>query len=283
VTVILNILLLSLILTAVGFLAWWLLIATEGVYLGRRVVIWLYDLYAHRYQAVKGYRREYEHMFLAQPLMGRISPFKAPLVLDVATGTGRLPLALARHAHFEGHVIGLDLSRRMLHHATQCVYPYNDRMTFICAPAEALPFDDDTFDIVTCLEALEFMVYPEAVLQELVRVLRPGGTLLVTQRINTRWMPGKTWGAADIHALFAVYGIEDGEVQIWQVDYRKIWGRKRGAAAPMGVQPLAKLLRCPRCHQKRMQANEKGWACGNCGRPVRVGADGVVEWANAGR
>jgi len=90
---------LALIALIIIGLGWWLLIESEGVYLGRRVVIWLYDLYAGRYDDIKHFRQDYDHLFLAQPLMQRIAPNRAPLVLDVASGTARLPLALLRHKH----------------------------------------------------------------------------------------------------------------------------------------------------------------------------------------
>jgi ubiquinone/menaquinone biosynthesis C-methylase UbiE len=272
----------GLALGLIGVLAWWLLIASEGVYLGRRVVIWLYDLYAHRYEDVKGYLPEYEQLFLAEPLMDAIAPETAPLVLDVATGTGRLPLALARHPDFDGHTIGADLSRQMLHHATRAIYPYDHRVTFICCPAEHLPFPDDTFDIVTCMEALEFMSNPSAVLCELARVLRPGGVLLTTQRINTRLMPGKTWSAGEMLEQLQRCGIESVQAQVWQVDYRKVWGRKRGDSPFAGVRPLAAILRCPHCGQQRFRSQHKderssNWLCEKCGRQALVGADGVID------
>jgi ubiquinone/menaquinone biosynthesis C-methylase UbiE len=271
--------LIGFILAAIGALVWWLVIPTEGVYLGRRMVVWLYDLYAHRYDAVKNYYRQYEHMYLAQPIMDAIAPNTMPLVLDVATGTGRLPLALNRHTHFDGFVIGVDLSRKMLHYASQNIYPYDHRVAFIWAPAETLPFDDNTFDVVTCLEALEFMTSPPTVLKELVRVLRPGGLLLVTQRINTKLMPGKIWSSEQIQSLLETYGVDDGKAQIWQVDYRKVWGRKRGESAPIGVKPLGDLLRCPRCCQKCLQSQEGAYICENCGARVPVESDGVIELA----
>ncbi len=158
---ILELALLGMLIAGAGILVWWLFIATEGVYLGRRVVIWLYDLYANRYDGIKNYQREYEHIFLAQPIMEAIAPNRAPLVLDVATGTGRLPLALVRHGGFKGRIVGTDLSRRMLHHATKNIYPYDELVDFIWCPAEKLPFADNTFDVVTCLEALEFMSNPK--------------------------------------------------------------------------------------------------------------------------
>lgn len=274
---VLKLALLGLLIAGLIALGWWLLIASEGVYLGRRVVVWLYDLYAHRYDRVKNYLREYEHMYLAQPIMDRIAPHRSPLVLDVATGTGRMPLALLRHAHFQGRVIGVDLSRRMLRFAVRNLYVYDDRATFIWASAEKLPFPDNTFDVVTCLEALEFMTSPRAALAEQVRVLRPGGLLLVTQRINTRYMPGKTWTAGQFQQILTELGVPDAEAQIWQVDYRKIWGRKAGDSLVTGARPLAEILRCPRCRQALLQQQASAWVCPNCGARATVGADGVIE------
>ncbi|MBZ0281225.1 MAG: methyltransferase domain-containing protein [Anaerolineae bacterium] len=266
------------LIAAIGALGWWLLIASEGVYLGRRVVIWLYDVYAHRYEGVKNYFREYEELYLAKPIMQAITPQTNPLVLDVATGTGRLPLALARNETFEGHTIGVDLSRRMLHFATQTIFPYEKTATFIWCPAETLPFPDNSFDVVTCLEALEFMTSPKAVLHELVRVLRPGGLLLITQRINTKFMPGKTWTAGQVIEQLESVGIGESKAQIWQVDYRKVWGRKKGESQPVGVKGLDEVLRCPHCKQGFMKKQDaRLWLCESCGKRAKVGNDGVIE------
>jgi ubiquinone/menaquinone biosynthesis C-methylase UbiE len=259
--------------------AWWLFIGTEGAYLGRRVVVWLYNLYAHLYDGVKNYYPEYEQIYLAAPIMEAIAPQKNPLVLDVATGTGRIPLALARHPEFDGHTIGVDLSRRMLYFATRNISPYTHRATFIWTPAENLPFPDNTFDVVTCLEALEFMSSPESVLQELVRVLRPGGLLLISQRINTRLMPGKTWHSEQVLGLMEQNGMENAHTQIWQVDYHKVWGYKAGESRPAGARPINEVLRCPRCRAAFMIPTTKKdhWHCENCGKTIPVGDDGVIE------
>ncbi|HEX2906897.1 MAG TPA: methyltransferase domain-containing protein [Phototrophicaceae bacterium] len=274
---ILKVLVVVLAAVVAGILGWWLLIATEGVYLGRRVVGWLYDAYAHRYDGVKNYYREYEHRYLAQPIMDAIAPHQSPLVLDIATGTGRIPLALMRHSFFQGRVVGLDISRRMLRFATKNLYVFDDRTHFIWGTAEKLPFPDNSFDVVTCLEALEFMTRPKAVLQEMVRVLRPGGLLLVSQRINTKLMPGKTWTAGEFQEVLAEMGVEDAHAQIWQVDYRKIWGKKAGNSLVTGARPLAEVLRCPRCQASRMEDRQTQWVCGNCRAQAAVGTDGVIE------
>ena len=104
----------ALLALALLWLVWWLVIASEGVYLGQRVVIWLYDLFASRYDSVKGFEPLYEQALLARPLLDEVAPLRSPMVLDVATGSGRLPLALLGHADFQGRIIATDLSRGML-------------------------------------------------------------------------------------------------------------------------------------------------------------------------
>ena len=87
-----------------AFLFWWLIIETEGVYLGRRVVVGLYDLYAHRYDRIKQFDEHADLTLIAQPILSYVAPQDDPLVLDVGTGAGRLPLIMARNARFRGHV-----------------------------------------------------------------------------------------------------------------------------------------------------------------------------------
>lgn len=266
-------------LTVVGLaaLGWWLVIPTEGVYLGRRVVIWLYDRFAHRYDAVKNYDPYYERWLLAVPLMTAIEPLHSPLVLDVATGTGRLPRALADYEEFQGRVIGLDLSRPMLEHAARKLAGDAARVTLLWCPAENLPFDDHTFDVVTCLEALEFMTHPAAVLRELVRVLRPGGLLLVTNRVRTQLMPGKVWTETKIEALLKSDGMEHVTVETWQYDYQKVWALKAGDSLAAGARPLGEVLRCPRCRANLMVEQNGAWVCEGCQGRAQIGDDGVIE------
>lgn len=214
---------------AIGLLLWWLLIHTEGVYLGPRVVVWLYDVFAPRYDGLVAHDDVDEHLQLAQPLMTRFETSQ-PIVLDVGTGTGRLPLALCQHARFEGRIIACEPSWKMLDIARAKIAANHFVQYVVClrADGQALPYPDDVFDCVTCMEALEFMPYPEAAVQELVRVLRPGGLLLTTLRINERWMPGRVWSQGQMQSVLHEAGIEQVEFEDWQHDYSKVWGRKRG-------------------------------------------------------
>jgi ubiquinone/menaquinone biosynthesis C-methylase UbiE len=227
-------LLIAVVIALVLALLYWLLVTTEGVYLGKRVVIFLYDLYAPRYDKIKEYQPPYEYYFLARPILGEIYPLSDPLVLDVATGTGRLPIALCDHEDFNGHVIATDLSRRMLEQAAAKMQG-EARITFLRCAAERLPFPDNSFDVVTCLEALEFMESREDALRECVRVLRPGGVLLITNRINTRTMPGRLWRDDEVFALLESFGMSVSQSEPWQTDYHKIWGLKDGESEPIGT------------------------------------------------
>ncbi len=213
------------VVIGIGALLWWLLIYTEGVYLGQRVVTLLYDVYATRYDNIKQYDPVYEEYLLAVPIMEQIAPQTDPLILDVATGTGRLPIALCEFPLFDGQIIATDISRKMLAQAQQKLTDEAHRVTFLLSDAEQLPFPDDCFDIVTCLEALEFTASPADALRECVRVLSPGGLLLVTNRIHTR-MPGRLWKTDDLLDLLDSYGVSMAQSEPWQIDYEKIWGIK---------------------------------------------------------
>lgn len=227
-----------------GFLFWWLIIETEGVYLGKRAVIALYDLYASRYDRVKEFDETADLTLISQPIMTRIYPQTNPLILDVATGTGRVPLIMARNGRFEGQVIGLDASRRMLDVARQKVAAehFEGYITLMRHDASELPFADDSFDVVTCLEALEFLPDPRAALAEMCRVLRSGGTLLTTIRIDTRWMPGRAWSEAKMRRALESLGMREVHIAIWQEDYSQVWARKAGASEPIGADRLAQVL-----------------------------------------
>ena len=163
-------LLLSAAIAVAAFLIWWLIFETEGVYLGRRAVVALYDLYAGRYDRIKQFDETADIALISQPLLDRIAPVADPLMLDIATGTGRVPLVMARNARFQGHIIGLDASRRMLNRAREKIAAarFESFVSLLQHDASELPFEDGSFDVVTCLEALEFMPRPRAALAEMI-------------------------------------------------------------------------------------------------------------------
>ncbi len=270
---------LALGLVAVGAFLYWQLIIAEGAYLGRRVVALLYDLSARVYDRIKEYDPGYEQWFLGLPLSRALALIPDPLVLDVATGTGRLARTLFRQAGFHGRLIGLDYSRRMLRRAVATTQPWADRLAFIYDDAGQLPFPADTFDAVTCLEALEFMPDMHRVLRELVRVLRPGGIFLTTNRIgkDARLLPGRTYTPEAFADLLRELGLEMIRTQPWQEDYDLVWATRPGAALPVGLRRLEEVLRCPRCDDA-LQRQEQVVRCAQ-GHAFPIAADGVIELA----
>ncbi|QPC81533.1 methyltransferase domain-containing protein [Phototrophicus methaneseepsis] len=262
----------------VGFAAWWLLIDTEGVYLGRRMVIWLYDVYASRYDNIKQYDDVEEHLFLAQPLLTQLAPHTDPMVLDIATGTGRIPLALCQHARFEGQIIALDYSRKMLSQASAKLAEehFSDYVTLLWGNGAELPFPENSFDLVTCMEALEFMPDPEAALAEIIRPLRPGGLLLTTRRINT-YMPGRLWDEEQMRVHLEENGIIGSNFQSWHTDYDLVWGLKAGKSDFIGAQPPEQRLCCPNCGQQGFAVTPTGWQCDHCGKTMPLLEGGILD------
>jgi len=250
-------------------LCYWLFHITEGAYLGPRVVALLYNWSAPRYDALKGFSNAEESWFLARPLLNRLAAVSQPLVLDVATGTGRLPQALFREERFQGQIVALDLAHRMLEQAVPNTESYADRILFLQRDATLLPFPEATFDAVTCLEALEFLPHARRTLREMARVLRPGGVLLTTNRRGweARLFFGRTFTRAQIISLLRAMGLQGITVHSWQHMYDLVWARKPGDLlrdrAPM--RELSTLVRCPQCQGATLHSEAVALCCPHCG------------------
>ena len=92
-------------------------------------------------------------------------------ILDVGSGLGTLASDVARR-NPNGFTVGVEYSADQLHAANQ---PTSGNLAFSRADAHALPFADGSFDLVYCRYLLEHVQNPLQVLQELRRVLKPGG------------------------------------------------------------------------------------------------------------
>jgi demethylmenaquinone methyltransferase / 2-methoxy-6-polyprenyl-1,4-benzoquinol methylase len=102
-------------------------------------------------------------------------------VLDLAGGTGDLARAFAPKVGPQGLVVHTDINEAMLREGR--VRLENEGMvlpTTLC-DAEALPFASASFDVVTVAFGLRNMTHKDRALQEMARVLRPGGRLLVLE------------------------------------------------------------------------------------------------------
>jgi ubiquinone/menaquinone biosynthesis C-methylase UbiE len=224
----LTITLTILLLLLLAGLFYWLLVITEGVYLGRRAVVAMYEWTAHKYDDIKQYEDFTEQFFVAQPILYRLKHLPTPRVLDVATGTGRVPYYLLQEPHFNGRIVALDPAAKMLGLAQQKLESYGWRVGLVQQTAVPLPFAPASFDAVTCLESLEFFPDDAAALRQMVRVLCPGGLLLVTRRRGweARTFIGRYRSADRFRILLESLGLVEVDIQPWQVNYDLVFARK---------------------------------------------------------
>lgn len=107
------------------------------------------------------------------------------VILDVACGTGELErLLLAENP--QQQIIGVDLSDKMLAQARQKLQAF-PQVQFQVATARSLPFSDHCFDRVISANSFHYFDAPQAALQEMRRVLKPGGRLLLLDWCRDDW------------------------------------------------------------------------------------------------
>ncbi|WP_191413687.1 MULTISPECIES: bifunctional demethylmenaquinone methyltransferase/2-methoxy-6-polyprenyl-1,4-benzoquinol methylase UbiE [unclassified Salinibacterium] len=103
-----------------------------------------------------------------------IDPKPGERVLDIAAGTGTSAVAIARTG---ADVVALDFSRGMVEEGRR----RHPDIEFIEGNAEALPFGDDEFDAVTISFGLRNVQHPKQALDEMYRVLKPGGRVIICE------------------------------------------------------------------------------------------------------
>lgn len=99
-------------------------------------------------------------------------------ILDVGCGTGILEQAVAGRLRPPQSLVGVDIALPMLQRAQQKL-ARSDRIRWINAPAEQLPFATGSFDGLICNNSFHYYRQPLSVLQEFHRVIQPGGTLVL--------------------------------------------------------------------------------------------------------
>ena len=106
-------------------------------------------------------------------LVGEILKSQGGRILDVGCGNGNL-FKLLPNGRYE--LYGVDFSENMIDEAKSCDI---QGASFLVADAEMLPFEDDEFDIVVCNASFHHYIHPELVLNEMHRVLKDGGRLII--------------------------------------------------------------------------------------------------------
>lgn len=112
-----------------------------------------------------------------------VEPDRAQAILDIACGTGDFSLAIAGRMHPDSRIIGLDLSEGMLAVMRDKVAKagLQDRIGCEQGDSEAMRFADASFDVVTIAFGIRNFAHREAALQEIRRVLKPGGRLVILE------------------------------------------------------------------------------------------------------
>jgi demethylmenaquinone methyltransferase/2-methoxy-6-polyprenyl-1,4-benzoquinol methylase len=140
-------------------------------------------------------------------------------VLDVASGSGDLALALERRVRPDGEVWMTDINRAMLARGRDRMLDAGSLAPAVQCDAERLPFPAASFDCVTVGFGLRNMTRKDAALAEMGRVLKPGGRLVVLEFSRVRaplaraydfysfrvlpWLGAKVAGDADAYRYLA--------------------------------------------------------------------------------
>ena len=139
-------------------------------------------------------------------LVEEIEKSESGKILDVGCGNGNLFTLLPENKY---ELYGVDFSQNMIIEAkSKC-----RNATFSVADAEMLPFDDDSFDIVVCNASFHHYIHPDRVLEEMHRVLKDGGKLL----IGDPYIPTGIRGVMNMMLRFShsgdyhIYGFEEME------------------------------------------------------------------------
>jgi len=122
------------------------------------------DARAHTYQLEGRFRFAHDRLVHHQPKHW----------LDIGTGNGYLP-AVTREKLNGVHVTGTDFAQNALDAASAL-----DEGVLNDIDADGLPFEDNSFDFITCLEVIEHLILPQQALSEMHRVLKPGGHVVIT-------------------------------------------------------------------------------------------------------
>ena len=168
----------------------------------------------------------------AEQTLDRINLTESELLLDVGCGSGEVLQSLRRMYPSAG-AVGIDISLDMLRVTKEKSVP---NVPLTSGSAAALPFPSETFDIVTSTSAFHYWRDPMLSLDELLRVLKPGGRMVITDwchdylacRICDRYLRlfnashFKTYGKEELGRLLTAAHFEDVLVERYKISW--LWG-----------------------------------------------------------
>lgn len=134
-----------------------------------------------------------------------VAPQKHWKALDVATGAGHMALAFAPHV---ARVVASDVTPQMLAEAAKLAAKQGHRnVDTAIADAEALPFSDESFDLVSCRIAPHHFGNVPGFIAEVARTLKPGGTFALVDNISPCAETTPGFPADDLSAADVVYNL----------------------------------------------------------------------------
>jgi demethylmenaquinone methyltransferase/2-methoxy-6-polyprenyl-1,4-benzoquinol methylase len=142
-----------------------------------------------RYDALSAALSFWQDPRWRRALVSAVAPKAGDRVLDVATGTGMVAAEVLARA--DCSLVGIDQSAEMLSAARARFAAAGSRVELIEGEAEALPFADASFDVVTFTYLLRYVEDPQATMLELARVLRPGGRIASLEFGVPPWPPAR--------------------------------------------------------------------------------------------
>src|SRR5216683_5966492 len=115
----------------------------------------------------------------ARLLLERAALLPGEAVLDIATGPGTVARIAAEQVGPQGRVVGADFSEAMIAIANgKPGLTSAAPVEYIVSPAAPLTVEDETFDVVTCQQGLQFFPDRAAAVREMYRALKPGGRVI---------------------------------------------------------------------------------------------------------
>lgn len=145
----------------------------------------------------------------ADRLVGAVGTRAGHRVLDLACGTGIVARHAARHVGPSGSVEGVDVNPSMLAVAREVTADVEPEIGWHEAPADDLPFPDESFDVAICQQGVQFFADRAAALAELHRVTAPGGRLGISTCRSITHQPGY---AVLMDVLTRHVGVHAGEI-----------------------------------------------------------------------
>lgn len=213
-----------------------------------------------------------------QQLADRLSSMYLGDVLDVGAGRGGSAKFLMESSAGFDRIIGIDAFSEVLKDARASIE--DKRVKFLEMPAEAMAFADCEFDTVNITNALHHLSNPGKALNEMVRVLKPGGMLVVNEMHTTAPNPRQltymlchhlnakidtilgvshnpTFERAEIIDMVSATGVEIADVLEWSEPESGVWeGDDRDAIAAALDKNVERLQGLPEYDAVRQEAEE---------------------------